>query len=377
MNAIITALPPLPPSLWTERPSRQLPFPLGEPGCRLFSRARHGLWQALRSAALKPDDEVLAPAYHHGSEIEALVRAGVRCRFYDATPETLEPDEDELRRLLGPRTRALHLTHFLGFPQNAPRWRRWCDERGLLLIEDAAQAWLATLDGRPVGSDGDIVIYCLYKTFGLPDGAALISRAQVAATAPSRRLAAAEIAFDHALWLTTRSPLLSWLAVHAYRERRYSAERDFALGDAASAPSIGTLLALPRVARPAAAERRRRNYKVLLGELGERVPPGFRDLPAGASPLVFPIVSDDKSGLLTRLRARGIRALDLWSTPHPALPAANYPVARALRTNVVGLPVHQELCEEDLSRIVTATHASSGSGQDLGSLPDLQVRVGS
>src|SRR2546427_1020662 len=211
MNAIITALAPLPPSIWMDRPSPRLPFPLDEPGCRLFGRARHGLWQALRSAAVRADDEVLVPAYHHGSEIEVLVRAGMRCRFYDAT-DNLEPDEDELRRLLGPRTRALHLTHFLGFPQNARRWRTWCDEHGLLLIEDAAQAWLAEYQGRPVGTDGDIVIFCLYKTFGLPDGAALLSRNLIPAPVARRRLAAADLGLEHAVWLTSRSPLLSGLA---------------------------------------------------------------------------------------------------------------------------------------------------------------------
>jgi len=369
MNPILTALAPLPPSVWIHRPSTRLPFPLNEPGCSLFSRARHGLFHALRSAGLRADDEVLVPAYHHGSEIEAHVRAGMRCLFYDAT-ETLEPDEDELRRLIGRRTRALHLTHFLGFPQNAARWREWCNENGLLLIEDAAQAWLAEQDGRSVGSDGDIAIYCLYKTFGVPDGAALFSRVPVPSPAPSRRLAAGAIGFDHALWMASRSTLLSRLARRLYRRRTYSAERDFALGDPASAPSIGTLLALPRVARAEAAVRRRRNYEVLLGALGDSVPLAFRRLPPGASPFVFPIVSTNKTALLKNLRARGIRALDLWSTPHPALPAADYPVAGTLRTTVVGLPVHQELRDEDLARIVTTAceslGRSSGSAITLG-----------
>jgi len=368
VNPIITALAPLPLSIWIDRPPSRLPFPLGEPGCRLFSRARHGLWQALHSA-LRADDEVLVPAYHHGSEVEALVRAGARCRFYDAT-ETLEPDEDELRRLIGPRTRALHLTHFVGFPQDAARWRTWCNAHGLLLIEDAAQAWLAEREGRPVGNDGDIVIFCLYKTFGLPDGAALLSRLPISDSAARRRLAVADLGLEHAVWLTSRSRLLSRMVQRLHRERPYSSERDFALGDANSTPSLATLLALPRVARVGAAEQRRRNYGALLHAFGDRVPRAFRDLPPGASPFVFPIVSNDKSALLRRLRASGIRALDFWSMPHPALPAEDYPLARRLRATVVGLPVHQELRDEDLARLVTTTgellERSSASAMALG-----------
>ena len=121
-------------------------------------------------------DEVLVPAYHHGSEIEALVRAGVKCRFYEAS-ETLEPVTRELEAALTPRTRALLIVHYIGFPQDSDRWRRWCDEHGLLLLEDAAQAWLASASGRPVGSFGDLSVFCLYKTFGFPDGSALVTAA--------------------------------------------------------------------------------------------------------------------------------------------------------------------------------------------------------
>src|SRR5215216_2482227 len=165
--------PPLPIGVYVRRPLHELPFPLDDPDCRIYSLARQGLYMGIKALGLGPGDEILAPAYHHGSEIEALVQAGIVCRFYDIGP-SLEPDEKELEGLLGPRVRALHLTHFLGFPQDAARWRAWCDERGLLLIEDAAQAWLSSREGIPVGSHGDLSIFCLYKTFGLADGAAVI-----------------------------------------------------------------------------------------------------------------------------------------------------------------------------------------------------------
>lgn len=350
---LITARAPLPLSIWARPPVRQMPFPLNEPRCQLFRRARHGLWLGLRSAGMRPGDEALAPAYHHGSEIEALLQAGLTCRFYEAT-ETLEPDEAELERLLTPRTRVLHLTHFLGFPQDARRWRRWCDERGLLLVEDAAMAWLATRDGRPVGSDGDLAIYCLYKTFGVPDGGALLSRGDVPATGARPRLAISELAFVHALSLLRRSALLTRLALLARRERPYLAKREFALGDPASAPSRATLLAIPRVADVAAAEKRRRNFGQLQKELSDMVSAAFRALPPGACPFVFPIETDDKPALLARLHARGIRGYDLWPLPHDALRADDFPGAGTLRRRAVGLPVHQELRLQDLSRIVSA-----------------------
>jgi dTDP-4-amino-4,6-dideoxygalactose transaminase len=330
-----------------------MPFPLNDPRCRLFRRARHGLWLALRAAGIVAGDEALAPAYHHGSEIEALIQAGLTCKFYEAT-ETLEPDEAELERLLTPRTKVLHLTHYLGLPQNARRWRRWCDERGLLLIEDAAMAWLATRDDRPVGSDGDIAIYCLYKTFGVPDGGALLSRFDVPASKVERRLAITDLAFVHALSLLRRSSLLSRLALVARKERPYLAKSEFALGDPVSAPSTATLLALPHVVDVAAAEKRRRNFRQLQSALSEMVSTAFRAPAPGACPFVFPIETDDKPALLARLHQRGIRGYDLWPLPHDALRAEEFPRTSELRRRAVGLPVHQELRPQDLSRIVSA-----------------------
>src|SRR5215207_3147207 len=78
--------PPLTPAVYLRRRTGSLPFPLDAPGCRLVARARHGIWLGVRALGLGQGDEVLAPAWHHGSEIEALMRAGLRCRFYDATP---------------------------------------------------------------------------------------------------------------------------------------------------------------------------------------------------------------------------------------------------------------------------------------------------
>jgi dTDP-4-amino-4,6-dideoxygalactose transaminase len=345
-------MPPLSLGVYTRRRADRIPFPLEEPGCVLFERARHGLWHGLRALGLGGGDEVLVPAYHHGSEVETLVRAGLTCRFYEAT-ETLAPDERELEALLRPRTRALHLIHYLGFAQDAPRWRGWCEERGLLLIEDAAQAWLGSLDGRPLGSFGDIAIFCLYKTFGVPDGGVLLCSSPSAQANGLSRAGIGPLALRHAAWCLERSPLLAELASRFERSAPYSPEQDFALGDPNSPPSAATLRLLRRI-DPGAGVRRGTNYRVLLDELGDLVPSPFASLPEGASPFAFPIAVDDKQTLIARLASQGVRALNLWSVPHPALPAASFPAAAALRAHVVGLPVHQELRPADLARIARA-----------------------
>ncbi|MGI8573288.1 MAG: DegT/DnrJ/EryC1/StrS family aminotransferase [Solirubrobacteraceae bacterium] len=355
--------PPLAPAVYARRPALDLPFPLDQPGCVLFARGRHAIWHGIRALNLPPDAEVLVPAYHCGSEVEALLRAGVGCRFYEAT-DSLEPDEDELGQLLDERVVALYLIHYLGFPQDVLHWRRWCDARNLLLIEDAAQGWFGMTDGRPMGSSGDLSIFTFYKTVGVPDGAALLQREPLPPPAHRPSLRLATLAIRHAEWLLARSPRLTDLEDRLSHElKRVHRGVDPAmsttlLGDPDSPPSRMTSFLLPRLVDPAAAERRRTNYQRLLEELGDVVATPFATLPAGACPWAFMVDTDDKQTFMERLLRHRIRGLDFWSAPHASLPADQFPGAGALRSRLVGLPVHQELEERDLARLAPAVRAA-------------------
>jgi perosamine synthetase len=343
--------PPLPPRAYVRKV--HAPFPLEERRCVLNALGRHGLWHGVRSLGLTAGDEILVPAYHHGSEIEALTTLGIKCRFYEAS-ETLEPIASELEAALTDRTRALLLVHYIGFPQDAERWRRWCDEHSLFLLEDAAQAWLASTDGHPVGSFGDVSIFCLYKTFGMPDGSALVSRVPVqeneSPVGPRRPLGLTGVARRHAAWAMSRWGALAALASRVKGDEEYVPEDDFALGNPASKPSSATLFLLGRVADARAAQLRRENYAFLLEKFPDLVLRPFDRLPEGASPFFFPVETDRKEELLGWFARRGVDALDFWSVAHPLLPSG-FPRARALRRRVVGVPVHQELRRQDLERL--------------------------
>jgi selenocysteine lyase/cysteine desulfurase len=361
----LEVFPPLPPGVYFRRPDRERPpFPLAEPDVKLYSRARHGIYAGLRQLDLGPGDEVLVPAYHHGSEVEAFVRAGLRCRFYEGT-DRLEPDEAELESLLGPRVRLMHLTHYLGFPQDAARWRAWCNGHELLLLEDAAQAWLATLgDGRAAGSVSDIAVFCLYKTVGVPDGAALRLGDQTGRLLPPKIAGRGlrETASRHVHWLVGRSGLLGRsVTLSRLRRRRtapYEASRDFALGDPDRGPLDLTVRLLLRLAGDDPAAARRANYRRLLEALREHVPAPFDELPAGASPFCLPVETERKAEVLTRLEREGIAAVDFWSVPHPSLPAERFPRVARRRSRTVALPVHQEMRPRDVQRIAaTAAEA--------------------
>ena len=355
----LTVWPPLPPAVYTRRPAQDLPFPLDQRGCALFSRGRHAIGHGVAALGLPPKAVVLVPAYHCGSEIEALVRAGVECRFYEGSP-SLEPDEDELAQLLDERVAALYLIHYLGFPQNELRWRRWCDAHGVLLIEDVAQGWLGTTDGRPIGSFGDLSIFTFYKTLGLPDGAALLFRDGLDGLAQRGGLRLGRVGIRHAEWLLGRSALLTDIedrlrpALKRGPGGADPATSADAPGNLDIPPARTTRFLLPRLVDATIAERRRRNYEHLLMELGDVVARPFAQLPAGACPWAFMVDVEDRRGVMDRLLLHRIRAMDFWHEPHSSLPAHRFPQANALRARLVGIPVHQELRQRDLARLAPA-----------------------
>jgi CelD/BcsL family acetyltransferase involved in cellulose biosynthesis len=361
----IAFYPPLAPAALGRRRAKSLPYPLDGDDCVVVSRGRHAIWLAAQALGLGPGASVLAPAWHHGAEIEALRSSGARVDLYDLDDE-LAPDPDELAALAGPRTRALVITHYLGFPQDAARWRAWCDERGLLLIEDAAHACLARGDTGPVGSLGDAAIWCLFKSFSVPDGAAL-RLARPARYAPgSADLGASATARRQAQWILQRAPMLAKLLDgRSGASGHYDHQAEIALGDAQAAPLAATTWLLPRVADLGAATRRRANYATLLDELGETVPPPFDRLPEGAVPLGFPITCADKAGALRRLGAAGIDAVDFWSEGHPLAGGRRFPRADALRRSTVLLPVHQELRPVDLERVAAAARGRRAAADEL------------
>jgi perosamine synthetase len=356
----LSVSPPLPPYVYLQRPGRTLPFPLDQRNGRVLAWGRHAVWHGVRAIGLVPGDELLMPAYHHGSEVEAVTQSGLIARFYDSD-RRLEPKEQELDGLLAPRTRALYLTHFLGFPQNAARWRRWCEERGLLLIEDAAQAWLASVEGRPVGSFGDLAFFCLYKTVGLPEGAAVVCSPPLERKPLDARFGVGPIVRKHAAWLAGRSTVVTRLvaAVRSPGRPDDDPASEFDLRSPEAMPWRTTTFLLRRLADPRAAEIRRAHYRTLLDALGDRVPPPFDELADGASPFAFPLTAERKQSALENLAAAGVVASDLWSLRHPALPREGFPEAAARRASTIALPVHQELRARDLRRMTAIVGALS------------------
>jgi dTDP-4-amino-4,6-dideoxygalactose transaminase len=127
---------------------------LGVRHVRGVASGTDALTLAMLAAGLAPGDEVLIQANAFVAAVEALNRTGARPVAVDIRLEDLGPDLEDLERRLTPRTRALVVVHLYGLPVDLRPILPLVRERGLLLIEDCSHAHGATLEGRCVGSFG-------------------------------------------------------------------------------------------------------------------------------------------------------------------------------------------------------------------------------
>lgn len=135
---------------------------------------------------LAPGDEVIAPANTFIATLLPITELGLRLHLLDPNEETFGLDLAEAEKHVGPKTRAIIVTHLYGTPSWDMAAARRLRERGLLLLEDNAQAIGATFEGRPTGSLGDASALSFYpaKNIGaLGDaGAVCTSDADLART---------------------------------------------------------------------------------------------------------------------------------------------------------------------------------------------------
>jgi dTDP-4-amino-4,6-dideoxygalactose transaminase len=152
----------------------------------------HSCTAALEMAAILadigPGDEVIMPAFTFVSTANAFVLRGGVPVFVDVEPDTLNLDAARIEEALTPRTRAIVPVHYAGVGCDMETILAIAKKHELLVIEDAAQAILASFDGKPLGSFGQMAALSFHETKNIHSGEggailindpALVERAEI------------------------------------------------------------------------------------------------------------------------------------------------------------------------------------------------------
>ena len=96
------------------------------------------------AAGIKAGDEVIVPSFSFAATANSVALAGGIPVFADIDPRTFNMDPDHVESLITPRTKAIMPVHLYGHIAAMDRFEAICKKHNLLLIEDSAQAHLAT-----------------------------------------------------------------------------------------------------------------------------------------------------------------------------------------------------------------------------------------
>lgn len=129
-----------------------------------------GLELAALLAEVGPGDEVIMPSYTFVSTANAFVLRGAVPVFVDIRPDTLNLDEKRIEAAITDRTRAIVPVHYAGVGCEMDVISSIAARHRLLVIEDAAQAMLASYRGRPLGSIGDLAAVSFHETKNIISG---------------------------------------------------------------------------------------------------------------------------------------------------------------------------------------------------------------
>ncbi len=142
---------------------------LGRKHALLVNSGTGALSVAMAAADVGPGDEVLMPGYMWVACLSSVIRAGAIPRLVDID-DTFTLDPADLERKINPRTKVVLDVHMSGACGDIERVAAICRQRGVLLIEDVAQANGAVFHGKPLGSFGDIAIFSFQYNKNMTSG---------------------------------------------------------------------------------------------------------------------------------------------------------------------------------------------------------------
>jgi perosamine synthetase len=303
--------------------------------CVAVSSGTSALLLGLLAAGIGPGDEVIVPSFSFAATANAVVLAGARPVFVDIEPDRFCIDPAAVLAAITRRTAAIMPVHLYGHPAEMGRLVGIAARYGLALVEDAAQAHLAALDDKAVGTFGAVAAFSFYPTKNMTTGEGGLV-----------------VCADESIARQVR------LLRNQGMEQRY---RNELVGYNARMSDLHAAIGRVQLRQlPGWSAARRRNAGFLTGAL-ENV--GQLRLPRvgpGARPVwhQYTVRAPRRDQLVATLAVLGVPAGVYYPTPIHRLPAygldLDLPHTEAAAREVLSLPVQPALSQAQLARVAGA-----------------------
>jgi dTDP-4-amino-4,6-dideoxygalactose transaminase len=319
---------------------------VGAQHCVSCGNGTDSLYIAMHALGVKPGDEVIAPAHSWISTTETITQAGGTVVFCDTDRDTFTLDPALIEAKITPRTVGIVPVHLYGQPADMPAIMAIAAKHKLWVLEDCAQAHLATIGGRMVGSFGVAASYSFYpgKNLGaMGDAGAL--------TTNDARLAERMAMFARHGGLTKGD----------HRIEGMNSRLD-GLQAAVLSVKLKHLPAWTAKRRALAVE-----YTGALGRIAGIATPAVA---AGRDPVwhLYVVRHERRDALAAHLAARGIQTVVNYPVALPFVPAyarfghqsEDFPNAHRHQSRILSLPIFPEMTPAQLGAVVDAVGSLTG-----------------
>ncbi len=150
---------------------------IGTKYCLTFNSGTSALHAALIAHGIGKGHEVIVPSFTFIATANAPLFVGAKPVFSDIEESTLGMSPESLLKQITPKTKAIIPVHYGGCPCRIRELREIADDHNLVLIEDAAEAFGASVDSTKVGTYGDsaMLSFCQNKVITTGEGGALVT----------------------------------------------------------------------------------------------------------------------------------------------------------------------------------------------------------
>ena len=337
-----------------------------------FNSGRSAIEVALRALDLSPGDEVIVPSFCCLRAVLPITRSGCVPVFADVD-DTLNIDPETISGLCSPKTRAILVPHLFGRPARIDAICRFATERSLFVIDDAAQAFGATLHAQPLGGYGDVGIvgFGPGKTLVATAGGMLVTnrrdlflRAQALSASRPDDSHLSRL-FHFVLQRRFRRATLPLYVAYERFARRFAAPQDPDAYEIRAMANVDAAIGLVQLSKMDEMIEKRAHYAAYLTD--RLAPLGLFAVPSDGDGGVYTkyVVrlesSASRTELLRFLRARGVEVelsytpLHIDSLKHFA--RGRLPVTETLWDRLLPLPCEPSMSTAELEYLVEAVEA--------------------
>jgi dTDP-4-amino-4,6-dideoxygalactose transaminase len=312
--------------------------------CAAVNSGTAALHSALFSAGIQTGDEVITTPFTFVATANSILMVGAKPVFVDINEKTFNIDPDKIEKKITPKTKAIIPVHLYGLMTDMEKIINIAKNHNLLVIEDAAQAHDAEINGEKAGSIGGIGTFSLYATKNM-------------------------MSAEGGLVTSNNEDFIEKVKSFRHHGQSHKGRYNYTgFGYNYRMTDIHAVIALNQLEKleefNTARQRNAKLYNEYLNEIGgittPYIPKGYKHVYHQYTIKInYKIFGHSREELISKLNSNDIFPAIFYPQPLHLIPTfrrdgfeeGDFPIAEKISSEVLSLPVHPGIKENDIEKV--------------------------